>query len=117
MMRRGRGEEGDDERELNDGSGEGRREEGSWIEKGRNDIYRRRQSLVSVSSGCPEAHLSVFFVFFSLDTVLQLIVFRSPFATIIRSLSPSCRLGYSLPAGQEENAALSFPRLLADCVY
>lgn len=83
-MRWGKREEGDDEQELNDGSGEGKREEGSWKKKGRTDIYRRRQSLASVSSGCSEAHLSVFF---KIDTVLQLIVFRSPFATIILSLS------------------------------
>lgn len=81
-----------------------------------NDIYRR-QSLVSVSSGGSQAHLSVFF-FFKSTLCFQLIVFRSLFSTI----TPSLRLGYCQPAGQFRResasaAASSVPALHTDCVY
>ncbi len=90
----------------------------------RNDIYRRRQSLVSVSSGGSEAHLSVFS---NQHCASNLLSFARSFPpslllSLPPSLSPSLRLGYCLPAGQVRResasaAASSVPALHTDCVY
>lgn len=67
-----------------------RRRERKLITRMSNDIYRSRQSLVSISSGC-----SV--VFFQINTALQVIVFHLLFATITLSY----RLGYGCPQAQK----------------
>lgn len=54
--------EGGHDRELNDRSLKQKEEsrQREWQGEEGSDIYRQRQSLVSVSSGCTKAHLSVF---------------------------------------------------------
>lgn len=82
----------------------------------RNDIYRRRQSLVSVSSGGSEAHLSVFS---NQHCASNLLSFARSFPP---SLPLPLRLGYCVPAGSvriesASAAASSVPVLHTDCVY
>ena len=96
----------------------GKKEEGSGRKREagrmRNDIYRRRQSLVSVTSGGSGAHLSVF----SKSTLsFQLIVFCSLFSSFTLSSLALCLSDCVTVCPQAPAAASSVSVLYTDSVY